>query len=544
MKTLEQSRRQFIKRAGATALIGVAGLAAGTTALAAESEANDKAASVDEIQWDEEFDAIICGAGAAGLACAVTLATEGNGESVLLVEKGDGPSGNSPFALGTAIWCEDKDLFYKYFKGMQSEYNMAPEDVLQAYVDGVAENKDWLISVGANDDGTLSITDPGAPNADGVGGEWPEIEGGMSIGMVAVGHADETGKAPHVCAWLENQVKTVYADQVDYRVNTPLTAVVQDPVSKEVLGVVIEQDGTERYVKANKGVVLSLGGFESNPEMMQDYVGAGAAIPAAGRMNTGDGITICHKLGADFWHMNNLAGFWMFGRDLADTVDTSPILAKPSPKQYGITVGVNGRRFYMDWDGYMCTTGYEPGSDVTVHVGSRHGHMQFGGEWPHLPMPSKGWFIFDQAGLEAGAVNPDYTTDPVADGICETADTIEELAEKIGVPADELVKTVDTWNGYCETGEDLSFYRPAEVMTSITQAPFYAQLVRPHFLNTDGGPKRSGKGEILDTDGEPIPNLYSAGEFGSVWGNYYQGAGNIAECLIFGRICARSIIAK
>ena len=64
----------------------------------------------------------------------------------------------------------------------------------------------------------------------------------------------------------------------------------------------------------------------------------------------------------------------------------------------------------------------------------------------------------------------------------------------------------------------------------------------PTMLNTDGGPVRSAKGEILDAFDEPIPNLYSAGEFGSLWGHWYQGSGNIAECMIFGRIAARTCI--
>ena len=63
-------------------------------------------------------------------------------------------------------------------------------------------------------------------------------------------------------------------------------------------------------------------------------------------------------------------------------------------------------------------------------------------------------------------------------------------------------------------------------------------------LNTDGGPRRDEKARILDIDGEPIPGLFSAGEFGSVWCDKYQGAGNISECLAFGRIAARSALAR
>ncbi len=542
-KTLEQTRRTFIKRASATTLAGVAAFA-GNHAVAAETVTNDAATCIADIQWDEEFDVVIAGAGVAGLSCAITMATEGSGESVLLVEKGDGPSGNSPYALGVAIWCEETDRFAKYFKDMQSPYNTVPDDVTQAYAEGVAENKDWLERIGANDDGTLWVTECGAATADGVGGEYPELGGGDTIGWLGVGMAsDAPAGTPHVCAWMEEQVKTAYSNTVDYRTSTPLVALIQDPATKAIPGVIVEREGKEVYVKANKGVVMCVGGFESNPEMMQDYVGMGSAVPGAGRLNTGDGHFMCMKAGADMWHMENVAGFWMFGRNNDDTISTCSVLAKnPSPKQFGITVGINGRRFYMDWDGYMTNPGYELNSDLKIHVGFRHGHTQFGGEWPHLPMPEKGWFIFDADGLADGAMGGNYEGDPADNGDAYKAGTIEELAELVGLPVEELVATVEQWNRYCDEGKDEAFYRPIEYMQPIQTAPFFAQLVRPHFLNTDGGPRRNAKGEILDTDGLPIPGLYSAGEFGSVWGNYYQGAGNVAECMIFGRICARSII--
>lgn len=66
----------------------------------------------------------------------------------------------------------------------------------------------------------------------------------------------------------------------------------------------------------------------------------------------------------------------------------------------------------------------------------------------------------------------------------------------------------------------------------------------PARLNTDGGPRRNAKGQILDPNGNAIPGLYAAGEFGSVWGYLYQGNGNVGEALAFGRISARNFIAQ
>ena len=249
------------------------------------------------------------------------------------------------------------------------------------------------------------------------------------------------------------------------------------------------------------------------------------------------------KVGADFWHMHGGAQFWMTLRNLENTRFAS-VKHSFTTKQYGITVGVNGRRFYNDYDGCNLYRGAEPDSNMACNVGYRHGITQFGGNWVHLPLPPKGWFIFDQAGLDAGAFPTDVSEDPVADGWALSADTIEGLAAAIEVPADELAKTVELWNHWCEQGEDLAFYRPADTLVPIATGPFYAVLCIPTMLNTDGGPVRSAKGEILDPDGNPIPRLYSAGEFGSVWGHFYNGCGNLGECAAFGRISARSALAN
>ena len=125
-----------------------------------------------------------------------------------------------------------------------------------------------------------------------------------------------------------------------------------------------------------------------------------------------------------------------------------------------------------------------------------------------------------------------------------SAASIEELAEAIEVPSDELAKTVGQWNDYCERGEDLAFYRPADTLQPVTTPPFYAMVCVPAMLNTDGGPVRGPHAEVLDPFGEPIPHLYTAGEFGSVWGHLYQGTGNVGECAAFGRISARSALAN
>ena len=77
----------------------------------------------------------------------------------------------------------------------------------------------------------------------------------------------------------------------------------------------------------------------------------------------------------------------------------------------------------------------------------------------------------------------------------------------------------------------------------IGEGPFFAVELSPSMLNTQGGPRRNEKAQIVRPDGTPIPRLYSAGELGSIYSYLYQGTGNIGECLAFGRIAARQAVA-
>ena len=528
------SRRSFL---GATSIALAGALGAGITAC---SPAQESTQSKAEELWDKEFDVIVVGAGIAGLASAVTVADEGNGATCLLVEKGASPSGNSPFSGGACFYTDDPEGLAQYLAELDEGSNATPQDVLDAFAKEAADNMDWILALGANPE-EMYIGPAGSPEDPIISGaEYPELEHSYAFGSFQLGYREGGGEIEgpaHIFDFLMKSVQD-RLDTIDYRTNCALRELVVDG-SGRVVGVVNESG--ERY-GARKGVVMCCGGFESNPAMMQDYLGQGKATPAAGVTNTGDGHKACAKIGADMWHMGNAAGFWMAPRDKEDTAFLWGAIPYPWPKAHGITVGVNGRRYYMDYD---CVTSYFGGdylSDMSLSVGCKHGHQQFGGQYSTLPMPTKSYFIFDKVGLEAGAVPESVLASANAEELCHVANSIPELAQLIGVVPEELETTVDQWNECCAQGKDVYFHRPEQTLTPVNTPPFYAQLCAPTFLNTDGGPRRAANGQIIDVFGNPIAGLFSAGEFGSVWGHLYQGAGNIGECLAFGRISARSAL--
>ena len=113
----------------------------------------------------------------------------------------------------------------------------------------------------------------------------------------------------------------------------------------------------------------------------------------------------------------------------------------------------------------------------------------------------------------------------------------------MGLDAAALADSVASWNRACERRHDPAFGRTL-MMIPIVNGPFYAVEMSPSMLNTQGGPRRNERAQIVRPDGSPIPRLYSAGELGSIYSYLYQGTGNIGECLAFGRIAGRNAVAE
>jgi succinate dehydrogenase/fumarate reductase flavoprotein subunit len=130
-------------------------------------------------------------------------------------------------------------------------------------------------------------------------------------------------------------------------------------------------------------------------------------------------------------------------------------------------------------------------------------------------------------------------------GWIATSETVTGLAETIGMSPDALGNTVQRWNKYCEEGNDFEFARNPLELVPLDTPPFYTIRLFPGGPNTQGGPRRNSKAQVMNPYGEAIPGLYAAGECGSVYGKLYPVAGgNLAECIAFGRIAAENAVRE
>ena len=155
-------------------------------------------------------------------------------------------------------------------------------------------------------------------------------------------------------------------------------------------------------------------------------------------------------------------------------------------------------------------------------------------------------------------------------GIIVKCETIAEIAEYTGIDEAVLQETIDEWNQFAADNYDPIYHRgdpisdegvktftthingveqgnvQADIKAFDLQpvvAPYYVARLYHGVLNTQGGPRRSPLGEVLDLDRKPIPRLYAAGEFGAIYAYMYNLGGNFSECMASGRIAARNACA-
>ena len=130
-------------------------------------------------------------------------------------------------------------------------------------------------------------------------------------------------------------------------------------------------------------------------------------------------------------------------------------------------------------------------------------------------------------------------------GLCCKADTLEELAEQMGVPAENLIATVERYNELYRKQNDEDYGKRSALLTPINKAPYYALKFGPSLLNVYGGVKTDVKLRVLDAENKPIPGLMATGIIaGGLYGVDYPllfNGNSHGRCLTWGRQVADTI---
>jgi len=329
---------------------------------------------------------------------------------------------------------------------------------------------------------------------------------------------------------------------------TALVDLIQDD-SGRVIGVETSRDGKPFLIKAQRGVILACGGFEHNDAMRDEYLPkpSSSKYSAGCGTNTGDGIQAAITLGAKVDKMNH--GWWVTSWNVpGEKRPRLSVIEKSLPGT--ITVNRAGKRFANESENYIL---FQKDLFKT--------HTE---ESPNDPA----WMIFDRIHREENIVGPlitykkrpDHALPPryLTPEFLTMADTIEELAEKTGIDAKGLARTIHDFNGYAETGKDPDFHRGDSAydryygkdkgqanpcLGPIEKPPFYAIRSNPGDFGTGGGMVINTNAEVLSAEtGKPIPGLYATGNCTAAILPTYPGPGStLGPAMTFGYLAGKHI---
>jgi succinate dehydrogenase/fumarate reductase flavoprotein subunit len=492
-----------------------------------------------EEKWDKEYDVVVAGYGGAGISAAITAFD--NGASVVILEKAPFPGGGQTRTSGIgAAFAVDPEGAAEYLyaasnNGLEeadaaSPVSLVPKEDCLIFMKEMANNPAWLKSMGVEH--TVRK---------GSSAQFTNFPGADSFGHVVI--------RGWGIKFLETMQTQLEKRNIEVLFETPVVDLIQDAGTREIKGVYATSNRKRIAIKAKKGVVLCTGGFEFDEEMKANYLRPFPLKFAGWPYNTGDGIKMAQRAGADLWHMNTMCGYlniwvpeykvaWLlvFGR--------------------GIWVNKYGRRYTDEglnirshnwWLKHCDYDLEEPGyADIPTYLIFDETIRQRGPIAANSASSGTYLLGIQSFPAELGGCPEGWSHDNLREiekGWIKKADTVEELGRSIGGRMDPtvLAETVAKYNSYCEQGYDPEFGRSAAALKPLSTPPYYACPLYPGGINTLGGPRRNAYGQVLDPFKKVIPRLYSAGEMGSICGNLYAIGGlNAGEMLASGRLAGKS----
>jgi fumarate reductase flavoprotein subunit len=507
------SRRNFLKTVGiAGGVVASSGLLAGCAAQPAAG-----------VKWDKTADVVVIGGGGAGLAAAISASKAGAGKSVIVLEKGAATGGSTTLsggviqAAGTKYETQFKNVsddtpekHYQFY--MQAAEGYVNKDLVKLLTDSAPAAIDWMVEQGLAYVNTYAVS----PN--------PEVDEQYRLPRIHVpggaGTQAKAGTGAQHIAVLDKVVKDL---GLEVLLQTPAKNLVLDAAGN-VVGVNADANGKTLMVKANKGVVIATSSFDHNEEMcrafsLQQLWELQTGVCYTAPTNTGDGIKMGMAVGADLEGMGGTVGVE------AVTMGADP-LAEGVTAVPGIWVNVQGQRFVNEATHYAYSI---------RAVFNQQGHKAFA--------------IFDDkvrqmGGAVLGGIWGPWSDDlaaEIAAGKVFKADTLEALAQAIGINANQLPVTVAQWNEQAKAGEDKVFGKKVALQAFET-APFYAAPVTSVNLGSCGGLKINTSCQVLNVEGKVIPHLYAAGmAAGGYIGPYYPGSGTaVLATVVLGRVAGEA----
>lgn len=400
---------------------------------------------------------VIVGSGISGLKAAIDLKEAK--KNVIVVEK-------MPFMGGTT------NLAAQYFVVVNTEpqrkagKTLTVAEYLQRQ-EKAGVSKENLLKTAEQlysaDEAVKWLNDNGADLTRVVSDYQLGIAGGVSLGN----------------RFMEVLSKKTKELNIPVRTNTKAVGLITE--NGKVKGVEVEK-GKEKYKIYADNVILATGGFGNNPDLIAKYAPEWKGLPTTtAKGSTGDAITMGEKVKLEVKQPVNV-----YLNPSMHSQDGNNVSMSAARLEGGIMVNLNGERFCDD---------YTPNYTTMARL--------------MLKQPEgKSFVIIDDKSMKASKRLQGF----LKKGYFVEAPTIAELAKKIGVPPENLEKTIKRYSEFVKNGKDEDFGRSYNMKTDFTHAPFYATSTTPGIQTTPGGISTNAFMQGVTTEGKVIPNLYVVGE--------------------------------
>ena len=459
-----------------------------------------------------DTDIVIVGGGGAGLTAAVESTQAGS--SVVVVEKNGFVGGNTILCGGIynapdaelqePAGIEDsEDLFYT--QTYEAGDEVANPELVKVLTSQADDGLEWLKSIGM------------------------EFRDDIGQGAGSLHPRTHTAVKPNGTGFID-----AFMENLDESGNAQiLTETTAEQILMEdgkAAGIKAKNfDGSDLTINAKQGVVVTTGGFAKNPEMIVEYKNEEKwpnldekTISTNLDSIKGDGITMAEEVGADLVDMDQMQFLYL---GIPDRGPITGVLDLQAEKV--LFVNNEGKRFVRE--------------DGRRDVISKAIFEQPDGTY---------WMVHSSDVLDfdtAKTVEQEDFKKVVEEGKYGwvQADTLEELAEKMDVPYENLKKSFDEYNkSFDEQVEEDEFGRTLFTYP-MKEGPYAAVPRTPALHHTMGGLKIDEGAHVLDKDGNPIPGLYAAGEVtGGIHGANRVGGNAVVDLVVFGRIAGQNVVEE
>lgn len=542
---MDVSRRGFLKGAalagGAAAMVGLAGCGPQSSATAKEGDTKSETNSgkhpweyvpepIEDISEEKDYDVVIVGAGIAGISAAEAAAR--NGAKTVVIERSSQVNargvdvGNigSRVQKEAGIEIDPKEATRLLCQWSQQVVN---RNLIYTWASRSGEVFDHLEDL-AKARGYRMIQADGSSGTAKLG--WDELPERWRVFPTAASFVGEDGVSDNTN--LGKILESAATDEGAELVFDVRAEQLVGDAESGITGVIVTaKDGTHVQYNASKGVILATGDIGSNEEMLAEFSPISLRSDVNAYMpegcNTGDGI---------------LMGVWA-GAAMSRS-EAAPMIHQFAFSNYDFPL----TSFYMSWLS-VDRRGVRYGADMPFEPYLTNARMCTPGNvaWSIFDSDYRDYVKLQMPDTYEGHLDwTDHVFDEFVGGdFLVKADTLDELAEKLGIPGESFAKTVDEYNALYNAGEDVDFGVPAQFLTQVKTPPFYAspnlcsRLVVPFGLHVNDD------SQVCTEKDEPIDGLFAVGNvqgdfFAYTYPVHCPGVSH-GRCVTFGQLVGEAL---